>query len=244
MGAKFNGSSQRRDWVPASFPFSATPFTLACWALPNGALADQVLMSIGDTGSGAYHSIRTTQTIGNIILRTFGTSSQTSASGVNALAGTWYHHGGVFTSDSSRLCYANGVAGTANTNSSTLTENRLTVGVSGDSTPFGFTHWTVAECGAWDVALTAEEMAVLAAGYSPRFVRPQNLLFYAPFVRNQVELMDGTAFTGTAPTVGEHPRIIYPVQRSLWGAVPVAGGGLSIPVAMSSYRRHHLGAMH
>lgn len=63
----------------------------------------------------------------------------------------------------------------------------------------------------WNVALTDAEIASLVAGFSPRRVRPQSLVFYAPLVREltvlQAAAVPNVALAGVAsPAVSDHPR--------------------------------------
>jgi hypothetical protein len=61
---------------------------------------------------------------------------------------------------------------------------------------------------AWSVALTDDEVASLAAGFSPRRIRPQSLAAYNPFIRSTQDLrgrITGWTENGS-PTVSDHPR--------------------------------------
>ena len=66
----------------------------------------------------------------------------------------------------------------------------------------------MAEVGVWNVALTAAEIASLAKGMTPDKIRPQNLVFYAPLVRNLIDQKGGLALTNNnGATVANHPRV-------------------------------------
>lgn len=63
----------------------------------------------------------------------------------------------------------------------------------------------------WSAALTDAEIASLVAGFSPRRVRPQSLVFYAPLVRNLAVIQAAAAPTASlagvaSPAVSDHPR--------------------------------------
>lgn len=59
----------------------------------------------------------------------------------------------------------------------------------------------------WNVDLSAAEQLSLFKGFSPRRIRPQSLLWYAPCVREMVEIRGSNALTDTgARTVEAHPR--------------------------------------
>lgn len=68
----------------------------------------------------------------------------------------------------------------------------------------------IAEVGIWNAALTAAEIASLAKGMTCDKVRPQNLVFYAPLVRDLIDQKGGLTITNNnGATVANHPRI-YP----------------------------------
>lgn len=67
----------------------------------------------------------------------------------------------------------------------------------------------IAEAAIWNVALTDAEIASLAAGFTPDQIRPQSLQFYAPLVRDLVDVRGGRTITNVnSATVATHPRII------------------------------------
>ena len=68
----------------------------------------------------------------------------------------------------------------------------------------------MAEVGIWNVALNAAEIASLARGMTCDKVRPRNLVFYAPLVRDLIDAKGGLAIANNnGATVANHPRI-YP----------------------------------
>lgn len=68
---------------------------------------------------------------------------------------------------------------------------------------------TIAEAGIWNVALTDAEIASLAAGFTPGQVRPQSLTFYAPLLRDLIDVRGGRTITNiNSATVATHPRVI------------------------------------
>lgn len=90
----------------------------------------------------------------------------------------------------------------------------------------------IAEFGLWTfdsgtASLTASEFLALSKGFSPRFIRPQNLVFYMPLIgANSPERDIRAGLTGTITgTIAQsaHPAVYYPrrAQRS------VSQGGLS-----------------
>jgi len=72
----------------------------------------------------------------------------------------------------------------------------------------GFYNGDIAEPAIWNAALTAAEIASLAKGMTPDKIRPQNLVFYAPLVRNLQDVRGGLTITNNnGATVANHPRV-------------------------------------
>lgn len=67
---------------------------------------------------------------------------------------------------------------------------------------------TMCEVGIWSAALTAEEIAALARGVTCEHIRPQSLVFYAPLIRDAVDLARGVHLSNNnGATVADHPRV-------------------------------------
>lgn len=207
-----------------SAPATAAPVTLACWFNPN-ATSLQTLMQLGDAGATNYLMLYV-QTAGvfSLLSAAYDGSSVGTSNASTVSTSTWQHACAVFTSTTSRQVYLDGSAGSLDTTTVTPTGiDDLSLGrrlTSGNARVFdGY----LAEAGVWSVALTAAEIAALAAGYSPRFIRPQSLIFYAPLVRSTLELTGtGVTESGTVGVV-DHPSILNPTGPLIPGA-PSSGG--------------------
>ena len=71
-------------------------------------------------------------------------------------------------------------------------------------------HYTgrIADAAIWNAALTAAEIASLAKGMTCDKIRPQNLVFYAPLVRDLNDQKGGLTITNNnAATVAAHTRV-------------------------------------
>lgn len=87
-----------------------------------------------------------------------------------------------------------------------------------------FSNSALAEVAVWGVALSAAEVASLAAGFSPAFVRPASMVGYWPLVRGGFD-KGRNSLAGTAsgsPSVVAHPRIIYPRRRAAFSVTAAA----------------------
>lgn len=83
------------------------------------------------------------------------------------------------------------------------------------SSVFRYPDGLVADAAVWRTALTAAEVASLAAGASPLTVRPQSLVFYAPLVgesaTTEVNLIGPALSLSNSPArATSHPRIFNP----------------------------------
>ena len=66
----------------------------------------------------------------------------------------------------------------------------------------------IAEAAVYNAALTASEVASLAKGMTCDKIRPQNLAFYAPLVRDLQDQKGGLTITNNnGATVANHPRV-------------------------------------
>jgi hypothetical protein len=158
-------------------------------------------------------------------------SSVTASSTINSAdtatgytAGQWCHAAGVFASSTSRIAYINGGnSGSNATPTASSSWDTLLLGGRYVTSAIGF--WfdgNIAEAAVWNVALTADEIAQLASGHCPLFVRPQALVHYVPgFGRagasgGEEDWVGGLTLTQVnSPTVADHPRIIYPSCRRI-----------------------------
>lgn len=119
-------------------------------------------------------------------------------------------------------CWIDGIQSSASTSNNLSPSSDWRTGSTTDSVLAIGRHITeaqdqwvgsLAEIALWNVYLTAAEQATLSRGFSPLFVRPSALVFYAPLIgRNspETDLRGGLTGTVTGATTGAHPRIIYP----------------------------------
>ena len=105
--------------------------------------------------------------------------------------------------------------------------------------PASYSNGAAAEIGVWNAQLVQAEWTMLALGYSPLFVRPQNLVAYLP-IHSGAPLVDlkgnpSWAVDGT-PDAFPHPPIIYP-RRGHLIMTPAEAAAAVIPhVTTAPYR--------
>ncbi len=218
MARDFNGSTQYIEVDSAVL--TGVALTIACWFNPDSDAANAILVDIVNKSEGDRY----------FMLGAFGAeagdpvqaearqaSSGVARSSTGYTVGTWHHAAGVFTSATSRAAYIDG--GSKATNSTNITPvglDRTSIGRLGRATPAGYFDGQIAEVGIWNVALTDAEITVLAAGFSPLFVRPESLVLYAPLVRETNDIVGAIGLANSGTTVADHPRILH---RSTLGPV-------------------------
>ena len=193
------------------------PITMACWFNSDDADAVQTLMFLGDKDAGNqyHHLLAHGGAAGDPVYvqsrSPQGTGSAITTSGYSV--NTWHHACGVWPSGLQRNAFIDG--GSKGSNSQVIGPgglNRTTIGRCGDSSPGFYMSGRIAEAAIWNVALSDEEVALLAKRFSPLFVRPQNLMAYWPLVRDtDIDKVGRYNLTGyNSPGIAEHAPIIYP----------------------------------
>jgi hypothetical protein len=110
----------------------------------------------------------------------------------------------------SGVIYLNGVSGIPfpKVGSFSTTLNAFCIGALMRSPVVNYFNGDIAEVGIWNAALTADEIASLSRGMTCDKVRPQNLVFYAPLVRDLIDVKSGLILTNNnGATAADHPRI-------------------------------------
>ncbi len=210
MAMTLNGSTQYYE--AASAVLTAVPLTLAAWFNVANVTASHTLISLDTNGGADRFMLQADGATASDPVVAFtaqgGTTRQSVANGFTA--NVWHHGAAVFSATNNRLAYLNGTAGTAQTNTITPSGiNRTNIGSRWATTRGSFCNGSIAEAAAWNVALTAAEIASLALGVKPSRIRPQSLVMYVPAIRSVIDIRAGLAFTASgSPTVGVHPRSI------------------------------------
>ena len=209
MAYELNGSNQRLS--VASAPVTAAPLTLACWFRANNLTSTGGLITLTTSANDInYFTLYASGGVaGDPVQLLDGTPNFPATSTTAGFsANTWHHACGVQSSTTSRTVYLD--AGSSATNTSSVTAaglNQLTIG-GFKSAAGNFFSGLIAEVGIWNVSLTQQEIASLAAGYTCDKVRPQGLVFYAPLVRNLQDVKGGLTITNNnSATVANHPRV-------------------------------------
>jgi hypothetical protein len=214
MAYDFDGVNQSID--ASSAVLTAVPVTLACWSNVDAVTARYAVLSVSSSGTGLDHFVLLMSgefagdPVSMFTQTGFPSSGGYASSSTGFSASTWTHAAGASSANNNRAAYINGGSKSTNTNSATpVGLNVTSIGRlwrTGSSN--AYTDGRIAEAAIWDAALTDAEIASLAKGFKPYRVRPQNLIFYVPLVRNIADLRKGVALTNNnSATVANHPRV-------------------------------------
>lgn len=166
---------------------------------------------------------------------TFGGVALYDFTSLTFTVNTWYFFGVVVPANSGT---ATGYLGTLGATPSSATAVVGTMTGTPSRFEIGGLNWfaaslngQMAEVAAYDGALTAADMAILAEGISPLLVKPETLVHYFPLwggYTTEPNLFGGAGGTVSGALKADHPAVIYPTRQKL--ILPAAAaGGVTIP---------------
>lgn len=184
MAREGNGSNRYLEINVA--PVTAAPFTMGCWFRVANVTSHYELMWLGnknDTDEEWRLQARGNETGDPVQFRLEDSGSFPFAETTAGFTvDTWHHACAVEAGVTDHRVFLDG----ANKGTETATTvspdgvNRISIGREGDSTPGKYINGRIAEAFLYDVALTDQEVSVLASGVCPIRVRPANLKGYWP----------------------------------------------------------------
>jgi hypothetical protein len=203
--------------ISSGLGLGTKPITLVAWAA-NSSLTNSGIFSVGQNSGGVNNRVFVeldniaSSNLFSITQYISGTSSFVRGATNNPFNGTWTHFAGVLVASGSSLVYVNGVQDGSNaiSTSSITGMNHATIGavVDASGSPVNFFSGRIADVAAYNVALTATEIAALAKGARPYQIRPSGLVGYWPLDGLQSPEPDlsgnknNGALTGTAAAFG------------------------------------------
>jgi len=216
MARQFTRSNS--DWLTANPNVIADePLTMACWFKASINTDRLALVAIGDlsTTNGFWElsadGARASDPIAAYTRAPGGTSQALSTTGFTV--GKWHHAGGIWRANDNRSAYIDGGSrGNETTARAAAISDDTCIGRSALSSDSNGMDGAIAEIGIWNIDLSDAEMAILAKGYSPLLIRPNNLVFYIPLIRDDdFDLIGGVSFTANGtPSIVHHSRIFNP----------------------------------
>jgi len=215
MAYELNGTTQYL--FTTSVPTSTLPLTICAWFYPDDLIRTQALVNLSSGTSGSTFALDARggdagDPVSAVDFRSPPSSFTVANTTTGYVTGQWNHGAAVLSANNSRTAYLNGGNSATNTTNqtSTPTFNRIGIGIYFDAanSPFSYFDGRIAEVGIWTAALTAAEVASLAKGMTCDKVRPQSLVFYAPLVRDLIDVKGGLTITNNnTATVANHPRV-------------------------------------
>lgn len=208
MAYTFNGTKYLESNL-ASLSLSSTPMTMACWTRRNSNTNNIFVLNVGEKTANHRNQLAMTGA-GVLAITQVGSTAASLFSGLTVQDQTWSHIAGIFSSLSSRTAYLNGSASGVDTTSIASMNSPTHIQIaarysSGIATDF---NGDIADVGIWNVALTAGEIASLSKGVACDKIRPGDLVFYAPLVRDLLDYSSGLTITNNnGATVSDHPRL-------------------------------------
>ena len=256
MAIHFDGSTQYASNNNA--PVTGPPFAASLWINSDMTSGSNLrALHIGDKDSASFlvdHMWIALNSSGYMTASTEGYDAVTTST---ISADTWYHVAGIWATSSDRRCLLDG--GSKGTNTTTrAVANIDTITIGARNVASITAHWDgmLAEIAVWDLSswpggtdtLRADGwennvVPALASGITP-LAFPLGLVRYYPLMNNATpsrEFMGGfgaTVFNTPSTTV--HPRVFSVPVPWYMGKATAPAGGLSIPVAMRSYRNRRV----
>lgn len=235
MSHRFDGAN---DWLGCeTVPVVAPPFSMACWFNPDRVTHVEPLVGIYQSGGvSPNNSVHALQTLGTQAGDPLRAASYDGVASVFAAAvtttgftaGSWFHACGVWAATNDRRAFING--GSKGTNVTNVAPvDMVKTALARDYQtylPHDYFDGFLAEAAIWNAALSDAEVAVLAAGYRPTFVRPQNLAAYWPLLRHTgalyLDRVGSYSLTVDGGSIQPHPPVLYPLAPMQGEAGPVS----------------------
>lgn len=196
---------------PIALAGGAAPLSFGCWVNLAALTANQVFFAIydpsGNYGFDLYYENGTDMAAGAFD----ASSSAIALYTVSPSLGTWNYLAAVYASPTSRTVYFNNASGG---DATYCVPPSLSQSYIGGTDVDISTDGAIAFPAFWKVALSPTDIASLAAGCSPRQVRPNGLIAYSRFSdggATERDLILGTNWTLTgASSSAANPRIYLP----------------------------------
>jgi len=204
MAYEFNGTNQFLS--VASAPATTAPLTMALWFRKNSTSTKNGLFIRNSSETANTFGIYFTTVIRGYAQQAVPSATSDIVATANYSTATWTHAAFVIESATSRTIYQNA----ANSASSTASIAPAGLNAMQIASFSGATNFDgqMAEVGVWSAALTQQEIESLSRGYTCDKVRPQSLVFYAPLVRDLIDVKGGLTITNNnTATVAAHPRV-------------------------------------
>ncbi|MGH9857269.1 MAG: LamG-like jellyroll fold domain-containing protein [Acidobacteriota bacterium] len=218
------------ELITSAAVVTGPPLTMAGFVKRNSLLNEENVLVANQTGNAEFYRITILgdSTVRYQVRDLVGNANATST-GTIADTTTWHHIAAQSAASNDHDLFIDGSAdGSSGTDRSpsSIDVFQISSGIGGDPL-----ESIVAQVGVWAAALTAAEIAALASGVSPYFIRPGSLRAYYPWLgyhSPDLDIIGGfnLSVTGTVKNLDE-PNVSMPFRRSkriMRLAAPAAGG--------------------
>jgi len=236
MARLLDGSSDLR--TSAVTPVTAAPFTLGIWFQADDVDSQYRLFAI--IGPADIWSMRLRGDVGGDPVQfqvREGGSGVNASSSTGFSANTWHHACAVERSTTDRSAYIDGGSrGNVGGTEAPASADEVQIGTIDGATRL---QGKVAEAAIWNTDLDDPEVALLGLGLCPLFIRPANLVFYAPLIGRynpEIDIMGSRNLTLIGTVVENHPRMIYP-KAGLYPGIGGVAGPPEFPPALFAHAR-------
>lgn len=212
MAYKFaTASSQYLELAAA--PVTAVPLSISLWFNTANVSNVDSLFTIQD-GNGNDQFLLYYGGNDFVVMTIQGSTLVSATRAITGLTNQWVHVCGVYSAINNRQAWVNGVSGGANINTGTATPNAANIDTvrvnvryyAGSLGSYG--NANIAEIAVYNTALGEDEIVMLSKGFSASLVKPQNLVYYAPLIRDLGDIRGGLIHTNNnGATVSAHPKI-------------------------------------
>lgn len=208
MSYLFTASSSQ--YITEDYNFSVNlPITMSCWIkISSTPAALQRIMGVQaffGTNGRLTMLIDTSRRI--LATHVTKTNSYTATSFASVALNTWTHVLARFTNDLSRNAFVNGASG-SNSTQAVGGQDPFTVIQVGSSNYSVFFNGKIANVGIWERFVTNDEITSLSRGIACNKINNNNLVFYAPLIRDLNDLKGGQLTNMNGATQdADHPRV-------------------------------------
>lgn len=196
---------------------TAAPMTIACWYKPTGVNSGY-LVALNNAAIDHYFRLLWQQPQPKLSAIASTNLVAGQADSANTATVDVQHHAcGVFTSNSSRFSYTDGVPGSEQT-TTVLPIGVVDIEIGRKGAGFPSVNADISEIAIWDTALTSGEVARLSqahgsyVGYSAKLIQPAHLKHYWRITGSdspEVDEINGANLTVVGTTAATHPLIDY-----------------------------------
>lgn len=213
MAYDFNGTSHLSlpDNSIFDLGIGGTSFSLSCWFY-RASNTNAAMFGRGGGQAGWTNTATAHQFVLFIESSVLYLQNYNGAGGFNQIttaaptSGSWRHFSATYDGTTLKT-YKDGAEYASQTRTfyKPTSSNITRIGRSASANTVGAS--LITDMAIWSTALKSEEITSLYKQFSPHRIRPQNLEFFAPLIRDLQDRCGGLIITNNSATVANHPRI-------------------------------------